>query len=290
MSTVDQTNAATASRPARSVPPQKPRAGATTMSRRLRGMVPPLIAFGCFIGIWYLFATVLLAPDRRFLVPTPHAVWELSFADGDNRSELLSGLWSTFTVAATGLGLAIVLGVVIAVLMSQAAWVERSLYPYAILLQVMPILAIIPLIGLMFGFNFRSRVLVCLIICLFPIITNTLFGLKSVDRGLHELFTLRGASRRTRLRKLQFPAALPTTFTGFQIAAGLSVVGAIVGDFFFRQGDRGLGVLLDLYVAQLRTEELYGTILMCAVLGVAFFVFFGWLNRLITGRWNDTDR
>ena len=97
----------------------------------------------------------------------------------------------------------------------------------------------IPLIGVLFGFDFSSRVLVCVIIALFPIVANTLFGLLSVDRSQHELFTLQGASRSTRLWKLQFPAALPAIFVGLRISAGLSVIGAIVGDFFFRQGDPG---------------------------------------------------
>lgn len=259
-------------------------------SGRLWRFLPALATFGVFIAIWYLFASVLLSEERRFLVPTPDAVWQQAFADATNREELLSGLFNTIKVSATGLAIAMVLGVGIALLMSQAQWIERSLYPYAILLQVVPILAIVPLLGLMFGFNFQSRVIVCVILCLFPIITNTLFGLKSADRGLHDLFTLQRASRLTRFWKLQLPAALPATFTGFRIAAGLAVIGAIVGDFFFRQGDAGLGILLDRYRAQLRTEELYGAIFWCAVLGLAYFTLFGLLNRRITGRWHDPGR
>ena len=113
------------------------------------------------------------------------------------------------------------------------------MYPYAVVLQTIPILAIVPLIGFAFGFNFRSRVLVCVLIALFPIITNTLFGLLSVDHGQHDLFTLHGVGRWQRLWKLQFPAALPNIFTGLRISAGLSVIGAVVGDFFFVQGPPG---------------------------------------------------
>ena len=93
-----------------------------------------------------------------------------------------------------------------------------------------------PVIGFAFGFNFRSRVLVCVLIALFPIITNTLFGLLSVDHGQHDLFTLHGAGRWKRLWKLQFPTAPPNIFTGLRISAGSSVIGAVVGDFFFVQG------------------------------------------------------
>ena len=94
-----------------------------------------------------------------------------------------------------GLAIAIVLGMLFAMLMSQAKWIERSLYPYAVVLQTIPILALVPLIGFWFDFNFRSRVIVCVLIAIFPIITNTLFGLLSADQGQHDLFTLHGASR-----------------------------------------------------------------------------------------------
>ena len=127
--------------------------------------------------------------------------------------------------------------------MSQAKWVERSLFPYAVVLQTIPILALVPLIGFWFDFNFRSRVIVCVLIAIFPIINNTLFGLLSADQGQHDLFTLHDSSRFTRLWRLQLPAGMPAIFSGFRISAGLAVIGAIVGDFFFRQGDPGIGKL-----------------------------------------------
>ena len=108
-------------------------------------------------------------------------------------------------MALLGLAIAMVVGVGLAILMSQARWIERSVYPYAVALQAIPILAFVPLIGVLWGFTFRSRVLVCVIIALFPIVANTLFGLLSVDRGHHDLFTLHGAGRWTRLRQAAAP-------------------------------------------------------------------------------------
>src|SRR5262249_53731683 len=158
-------------------------------------------------------------------------VVKVGFLDWANLKEvLLVGLVPTTYVALTGLAIAIVLGMTAAILMSQAGWIERSLYPYAVVVQTIPIIALVPLIGFLFNYSFKSRVIACVMISIFPIITNTLFGLKSVDASLMDLFTLHGASRRTRLWKLQLPAALPAIFTGFRIAAGLSVIGAIVGD------------------------------------------------------------
>lgn len=247
---------------------------------------PPLVVFGLFLAFWYFISYVVLQPERQFLVPAPHQVIAVAFGDSANRMELLRGLWITFKVSMIGLGIAILIGMSIAVAMSQGLWLERSLYPYAVILQTIPILAIVPLIGVWFGFEFRSRVIVCVIIALFPVITNTLFGLKSADRSLHDLFTLHGASRWERFVKLQLPAAAPAIFTGFRISAGLSVLGAIVGGFFFRRGAPGLGVLLDAYRAQLRTEELFGAIFVASALGLAVFWAFGWLGNHITRSWH----
>src|SRR5262249_59129984 len=139
-------------------------------------------------------------------------------------------VWLTTRVAAVGLAIAAALGIGLAVVMTRARWVERSLYPYAVVLQTVPILAMVPLIGFWFGFGFGSRVLVCVLIALFPIIANTLFGLRSVQRGFRDLFALHRAGRLSRLVRLELPAALPAILTGLRISARLSVTGAIVGD------------------------------------------------------------
>jgi NitT/TauT family transport system permease protein len=255
------------------------------LGARARGWLPPVLVFAAFIGAWYLVSEVILAPHRRFLVPPPHQVWSIAIATDVYREELLTGLLVTTKVALVGLAVSIAIGVAVAVVMSQARWIEQSLFPYAILLQVVPILAIVPLLGLMFGFGFFSRVMVVTIFSLWPIINNSLFGLKSVDPEMHNLFTLRRASRWTRFFKLQLPAALPAMFQGFRIGAGAAVIGTIVGEFFFRRGEPGLGILLDRYRAQLRTPELYGAIFFSVLLGVVIFWFFGMLAHRATGRW-----
>jgi NitT/TauT family transport system permease protein len=252
----------------------------------LRLAAPPLIVLGVFVVIWYIVSYLVLSPERRFLLPPPHQVVAVAFGDATNRAELFNGLFVTFSVSMTGLVLAIFLGVSVAFVMSQERWLERSFYPYAVILQTIPILAIVPLIGLWFGFEFTSRVIVCVLIALFPIITNTLFGLKSVDPSLHDLFTLQHVNRWTRFLKLQLPAALPAMFTGFRISAGLVVIGAIVGGFFFRRGEADLGILLDSYRAQLRTEELFGAIFLSSLLGLAVFWIFGWMGSRVTRTWH----
>lgn len=254
----------------------------------LRIVLPPVLTGGLILGIWYFVSYVILDPKRRFLLKPPHEVWNVGFANGDNFSEMMEGLLATSKTAFWGLLSAILLGFLLAVIMSQAKFVERAIFPYAVVLQAIPILAIVPLIGFWFGYGFMPRVFICVIIALFPIIVNTLFGLLSADQGLHDLLTLHNTGRVTRLRKLMFPAALPAVFAGLRISAGLSVIGAIVGDFFFRQGDAGIGRLIDVYRARNQTPEMFGAVILSALLGIAVFWLFGLLNRRAVGRWHET--
>jgi NitT/TauT family transport system permease protein len=258
--------------------------------RRRRGgwvgkLVPPLITFGIFVGIWYLVSRVLLDPDRRFLLPTPDAVLRIAFLDPYNRTDILRALWLSTVISVIGFVISVVLGMALGIAMSQGRWVERSLYPYAVILQCIPTLALVPVIGFWFDFGFTSRIIVTVLIAVFPVISSTFFGLQSADRGQHELFTLHRAGRLVRLWKLQLPAALPAILTGFQVAATLAVVGAVVGDFFFKQGDAGIGVLIDLYRARLQSEQLFGAAIAASMLGVAAFSLFGLVSRVVTGGW-----
>jgi NitT/TauT family transport system permease protein len=259
-----------------------------TARRRLAGAgvtsaLPPAGLAALVLAGWTLVSDHILATDKRFLLPSPLQVLRLGVLDGTSRSEILHALGATTKVAVTGLVISMVAGVFLAVLMSQSRWVERAVYPYAVVLQTVPIIAVVPLIGYSLGFNFRSRVLVCVLISIFPIITNTLFGLKSVDAGLHDLFSLHAVSRLTRLRKLQLPAALPAMFEGFRISAGLGVIGAVVADFFFRQGDIGIGRLIDMYRQQLATEQLITSVLASSLLGVVVFWAFSLIAARVTG-------
>ena len=129
--------------------------------------------------------------------------------------------------------------------------------------------------------------IICVIISLFPIVVNTLFGLQSADRDMHDLFTMQQASRLTRLRKLMFPAALPAIFGGLRISAGLSVVGAVVGDFFFGRGEPGIGQRILRYSSELKGEQLLAAVIMTSALGVAVFLLFGRLQTMIIGKWHD---
>lgn len=255
------------------------------------GVLPPALVGVGIIGVWYAASLLVLTEGQRFLLPPPHDVISTGVLDWDNLQEILLGLATTTRVTIVGLAIAIVVGMAVAILMSQTNWLESTLFPYAIAVQAVPIIAIVPVIGLWMGFSFNARVLVTIIISIFPVITNTLFGIKSVAAGHHDLFTLHGASRLTRLFRLELPSAMPATFTGFRIAAGQAVIGALVGEFFFRAGDeRGLGRLLSVYQNRLQIKLLITAILFSCLLGVALFSVFGQLSNYMTGAWNPATQ
>jgi NitT/TauT family transport system permease protein len=262
--------------------------GRNRSSQVLAVVLPPFVLGIAIIGAWYFISYVMLAEEKRFLLRPLHQVVDVGFLEWENFSEILEALWQSTKVALIGLAISVALGMAIAVLMSQAKLAERAIFPYMVTLQAIPILAIVPLIGFWFGYGMKSRVFVCVLISIFPIIVNTLFGLQSAERGMHDLFTLHHANRLTRLRKLMFPAAMPAIFAGLRISAGLSVIGAVVGDFFFGQGKAGIGQLLKKYAVQLQGEQLLASVIMTALLGVVVFWTFGWLQSRAIGKWYES--
>ncbi|MFI7668782.1 ABC transporter permease [Nocardia sp. NPDC049526] len=256
----------------------------------LAKVATPVISIGLAMAAWYLVSLVVLAPDRRFLLPPPHVVFTESLANPAKLEVMLRALGVTAKVAVTGLAVSAVLGVAIAVLMSQAKPIEKIVYPYAVVLQAIPVLAVVPLIGLWFGYGTSARTIVCVLIAIHPIIAMTLFGIQSIDQNLRELFTLGRAGRWRRLIALELPAALPSIMTSLRTAAGLSVTGAIIGDMFFAQGRPGIGTLLDNYRARLQSEDLIAALVLAALFGVLVFTIFTAAQRLTVGRWHGSGR
>ena len=184
-----------------------------------------------------------------------------------------------------GFGISILLGMSLAFVMTPARWLERSLWPYLVALQAVPILVISPVLGSIFGYKENTRIIVCVIISIVPIVSNTLFGLRSVERGQHDLFTLRRASSSwTRLTQAAVPGgACRRSSPGFRISAGLAVIGIVVGELFNRQGAKGIGILMDEYRSRNQFTYTYGALLLSSLLGIAVFLLFGWLQKAVTG-------
>jgi NitT/TauT family transport system permease protein len=266
-------------------------------SEFLSTAIPPIITFIVFIGVWYLYSWLKydIPAQRRNALPYPHEVVREGFFplwdDRNGLKPILGYMWPTLQVTVIGLMIAIFLGTTFAVIMNLSKGMERALFPYAVVLQTVPILAITPLLTQLFGERMGVRLVVTVLIAIFPIITNTLFGLQSADRLHHDLFTLNHANRWTRLRKLELPSALPAMMTGIRIGAGGAVIGSIVADFFFAQGDKGIGYYIRTrqQKASERPEMFAGTI-MATLFGVLMFLIVGWITNRAIRNWHDSAR
>lgn len=257
----------------------------------MRRSAGPIALVGAlFIGAWYTLAYLLpnnfaAATGKPLIVPPPHRLFE--DMNGILWSRLGRAVGISTITSITGLLVSMMLGVLLGIVMHRRRWVEHAFWPYLVALQVTPIIALVPLIIRIVGSNFFSRVLVTVIITFFPIVSNTLFGLRQVDRRLHDYFALHRASRFQRLLRLELPAASPSIFAGFRVSAGLAVIGAIVGDFFFTRGDPGLGKLISLFFLNNQAGPMFITAITASLLGFLLFVTFGALNRLVVGWWHE---
>jgi NitT/TauT family transport system permease protein len=258
-------------------------------SRTLRAGLPaslvvlsPLLGFVLLIAIWWLVAAIGFQ-GRGFLLPDPPAVWR---AIGGNGSVLAHAVWQTFISAALGLLVSVVIGVLVAALLSTSRLLGDAFYPSAVVFQTVPIIAAAPVLVLWFKYGRTSLVAVVVLITFFPILSNTLAGLRSIDRNQAELFALYRASRWRLLFKLRFPNALPSFFAGLRISAGLAVTGANVGEFLIGTGGSkaGLGTLIISSASQLRTDLLFGVAGCSVALSVAFFLLIDRASRVLARR------
>ena len=244
--------------------------------------LPPVLTF----VVTTLAAEVVIraAAIPQILLPTPSSVVLASWKRWDS---LGTALVTTTTGVVLGLALSAVGGVLIAIALSSSRWVERSFYPYAVLFQVVPIVAIAPLLVIWFGYGLRSVVAAAFIVSIFPVIANTLAGLLSVDPALRDLMRVYGASPLASLWKLKLPAALPQIFTGLRIASGLAVVGAIVGEFV---GGGGLGSIVVSAIRQSETDIVFAAVLYASLLGIALFAAVGLVARWTLQNWHASTQ
>jgi NitT/TauT family transport system permease protein len=252
------------------------------MSRRFAETVlPPAATFVLTIAAAEL--AIRAAHVSSLLLPTPSAVARAAVAYAPT---LLPALATTAEAVAIGLSLSIGVGLVVAIALSTSRLVERAFYPYAIFFQIVPIVAIAPLLVIWFGYGMRAVVAAAFIVSVFPVIANALAGLLSVDPALRDLFRLYGASGWARLVKLSLPWALPSVLVGLRIAAGLAVIGAIVGEFV---GGGGLGVVVLEAMRQQRTDLVFAAVLHAAALGLALFAAVNVASHFALRRWHSQE-
>jgi NitT/TauT family transport system permease protein len=254
-------------------------------SRALRIAAPALIAM-VLVAAWQGLVVAYDVPT--YIVPSPLVVLRTLVAD---RELLASALSVTLGIALTALAIATVVGTLLALLFVQSRWIEMSLFPYAVLLQVTPIVAIAPLIIIWVRDTRVALVLCAVVVAIFPIISNTTLGLRSVDHGLLNLFRMCRASRWQVLLRLRIPGALPYFFGGLRIASGLALIGAVVAEFVAGTGGRGAGLAYQILLAgmQLNIPRLFAALVLIAAAGVALFAATVWLSRAALSRWHESE-
>ena len=208
-----------------------------------------------------------------------------------DRVLLLGSLRVTLQIALVALALATLLGVITALLFVQSRWIEMSLFPYAILLQVTPIVAIAPLIIIWVRDTRLALVLCATVVAVFPVISNTTLGLRSVDRGLLDFFRLSRATRWQTLWRLRVPSALPYFFGGLRIATGLALIGAVVAEFVAGTGGQGAGLAYQILMSgiQLNIPRLFAALVLIALAGVTMFAATVLVSRLALARWHESE-
>lgn len=251
--------------------------------RALRALLPPLAALVVMLAAWEALARGLAVP--LYLLPPPSAV---ARAAARELPALLSAAWVTARAALYGFGLSVAVGTSLAIVLSASRPLERAFYPYTVFLQTVPIVAIAPLLVLWFGPGMRAVAVSAFIVSVFPVIANTLGGIRSVEPALRDLFRLYGASRVATLLKLELPSAIPSAMTGWRVAAGLAVIGAIVGEFVagFSESNAGLGILILSSYRQLRTDLLFAAVLFASALGLSLFAAVNLTSYLLLRRWH----
>lgn len=251
------------------------------------------------LGRWLLPIAVVvltvLAWDRicvwneipHYIIPRPGIVFK---ALVDDWQLLLGSLGITLQITFFALLIAIVGGVGIAVLFAQSKWIEMSFFPYAVILQVTPIIVIAPLIFIYVDSKFAGLLICAWIVAFFPILSNTTLGLNSADHNLRDMMKLYGASRWQTLRFLRLPAALPYFLGGLKIAGGLSLIGAIVAEFVAGTGGVGSGLAFRILEASYRLNipRMFAAIILISVSGVLIFMFMTFLSWLFLHKWHES--
>jgi NitT/TauT family transport system permease protein len=252
-------------------------------ARLVRTLLPIVVLAGG-IAAWDLVVRFNDIPP--YVLPGPGLVFKTLIDDWNILSQsLLTTLWTTlegFVAAAVG-------GVVLALLFNQSKWLEYSLLPYAIILQVTPVIAIAPL--LLIYLPQQTAVIVCAwIVAFFPVLSNTTLGLNSVDRNLAGLFQLYGASRAQTLRYLKLPAALPHILGGLRIAGGLSLIGAVVAEI--AAGSAGAGSGLAYRIAEssyrLNIPRMFAALLLLSAAGIVIYMLLALASHLVLRRWHES--
>ena len=255
-------------------------------SAKVQRVVYPLVVGLIVIASWQALVVGFDLPP--YLVPSPLMMMKTLIADWP---ALGSALMVTVRITLLAFAAATVLSVLISFLFVQSKAIETALFPYAVLLQVTPIVAVAPLIIIWVKNPTASLVICAALVALFPIIANTTLGLRSIDPDLQSYFRLNGATRWQQLLRLRIPSALPYFFGGLRISSGLALIGAVVAEFVAGTGGSGAGLAYQILQSgfQLNIPRMFAALLLISLTGVALFAAMAWLSKWALGSWHSSE-
>ena len=248
--------------------------------------VAPLLVLVVALTAWEMFVRINKIP--HYILPGPLLVVQTLW---DSWPSLSMSLWFTVKLTLSALGLAIVGGVGLGTLFALSRYVEISLFPYAVILQVTPIIAIAPLI-LIYVDSTMGALLICAwIVAFFPILSSTVIGLRSADHNLRDLFTLYEAGPWQRFGYLLMPSALPYFMSGLKVSGGLALIGAVVAEFVAGAAGKETGLASRIFEASFRSDIplMFAALLLVSLCGVVIFLVTSWVSHQVLGRWHESE-
>ncbi|SES20465.1 NitT/TauT family transport system permease protein [Tranquillimonas rosea] len=252
---------------------------------RIAKWVLPVVMMGLTLLVWDRIVVWNEIP--HYILPGPRLVFATLVEDW---AMLFDALLVTLQITLMALAVAVIGGVGLAVLFTQSRWIEMSFYPYAVILQVTPVVSIAPLIFI-YVENRMAGLLICAwIVAFFPVLANTTLGLNSADHNLRDLFRIYGATRWQRLRFLQLPSALPYFLGGLRIAGGLSLIGAVVAEYVAGTGGIGSGLAFRILEAgyRLNIPRMFAALFLIAATGVVIFAGLSFLSHMLLRKWHES--
>jgi NitT/TauT family transport system permease protein len=252
---------------------------------RWPGIIAPIVIGVIMLCAWE--GVVRYKNIPAYLFPGPIVIFETLIADWHTLS---GALWITLRITFAALIAAVSVGGALAILFTQSKWLERSLFPYAVILQVTPVVAIAPLIIILVGDVNLSLLICAWIVAFFPILSNTILGLNSADHNLVALFQLYGANRWQTMRYLRLPASLPYFLGGLKISGGLALIGAVVAEFVAGSGGSASGLAYRILESgyQLKIPRMFAALLLISLSGIAIFLATSWLSHRLLHRWHES--
>ncbi|MBW4425006.1 MAG: ABC transporter permease [Nostoc desertorum CM1-VF14] len=249
-------------------------------------VLAPMVVGIIALLLWDIFVRITHLPP--YILPGPLLVFKTLITDWN---ELFPSLLITLQITVVAFIAAAISGLLMAILFTQSKWIERSFFPYAVILQTTPIVAIAPLIILWLKNNTFAALVVCAwIVAFFPIVSNTTLGLNSVDRNLLNLFQLYKASRWQTLLYLRLPSAMPYFLSGLKISGGLALIGAVVAEFVAGTGGAKSGIAYRILISSynLQIPRMFAALFLTTGLGVLIFVSLSALSDLILSKWHES--